>query len=216
MARTHEKKLTKKQKAFLTEYQKDYNATRSAIAVGYSEKYAGELGYQLLQKTPVKQALEKAQEDRLKKVGVHAERVLTEIARIGLSDTRKLFDAQNNLLPASEWPDDVAAAVADLEVMDLFEGRGPEKQRIGYLKKVKQHDKVKALDILAKHLKLYPEVASKLDLDIHGDISMTNLELSAKIIYLLKVAFDCKKQLGQREQGPAEEIEAKSEDVTEL
>lgn len=47
-------KLTEKQERFISEYLIDMNATQAAIRAGYSDKRASEIGYQLLQKTPVK------------------------------------------------------------------------------------------------------------------------------------------------------------------
>jgi phage terminase small subunit len=188
LAKTQGKPLNAKQQAFVTEYQKDWNAVQAAIRVGYSQKTAEAKSYQLVGDSRIVAALEKAKEQRLKKVGVHAERVLTEIARVGFSDTRKLFREDGGLKSPNEWDEDTAAAVAGLDVTDLFEGFGEDRAQVGYLKKVRTYDKVKALDILAKHLRLYPEATAKVDLNVTGSISMTSLELSARLIYLLQVA----------------------------
>lgn len=56
--------LTDKQKRFVEEYLIDLNATQAAIRAGYSKNRASELGYQLLQKTTVQQAIEAAQNKR--------------------------------------------------------------------------------------------------------------------------------------------------------
>ena len=48
---TPEVKLTNKQRAFIEEYLLDFNATRAAKAVGYSEKTAHSIGSELLTKT---------------------------------------------------------------------------------------------------------------------------------------------------------------------
>ncbi len=49
--------LTKKQESFVIEYLKDHNATQAAKRAGYSERRASEIGYQLLQKTTVSEAI---------------------------------------------------------------------------------------------------------------------------------------------------------------
>ena len=46
---------------FVEEYLIDLNATQAAIRARYSEKRASEIGYQLLQKTTVLEAIQKAQ-----------------------------------------------------------------------------------------------------------------------------------------------------------
>ena len=54
-------KITPKQSRFVEEYLIDLNAKRAAIRAGYSEKRASEIGYQLLQKTTVLDAIKDAQ-----------------------------------------------------------------------------------------------------------------------------------------------------------
>lgn len=56
--------LTEKQKRFVQEYLVDLNATQAAIRAGYSPRRASELGYQLLQKTTVQSAIDKALQGR--------------------------------------------------------------------------------------------------------------------------------------------------------
>lgn len=67
------------------------------------------------------------------------------------ADLRKLFDPNGGLLPVEKWPDDVAQFVSSIEVDELYEGTGKGRQQIGWTKKVKLWDKLKALEQLAKH-----------------------------------------------------------------
>jgi phage terminase small subunit len=55
--------LTRKQEAFVLEYVKDHNATQAAIRAGYSNRGASEIGYQLLQKTSVLEAIKSLQDE---------------------------------------------------------------------------------------------------------------------------------------------------------
>jgi phage terminase small subunit len=52
--------LTAKQQAFVETYLLDLNATQATIRAGYSKQRASEIGYQLLQKTTVQQAIQAA------------------------------------------------------------------------------------------------------------------------------------------------------------
>lgn len=70
------KTLTPKQQAFVDEYLVDLNATQAAIRAGYSAKHAESQAYQLLQKTPVQQAIQKAKQARSEKTGIDANFVL--------------------------------------------------------------------------------------------------------------------------------------------
>lgn len=193
------RKLTRKQQLFIGEYQIDFNGTKAAIRAGYSPKRASEIAYQLLQIPTVRQALDRSIEERLWKIGVHAERTLTEVARLAFSDIRDLYREDGSLKHPSEWDDKIAAAVAGLEVFEEFEGKGKDRRLIGHTKKARVFDKTKALEMLGKHLRLFQDGDKKIDVDTHANQRMTNLELSAKIIYLLKMAVERRKELERKQ-----------------
>jgi phage terminase small subunit len=208
-------KLTRKQRLFIAEYQTNFNGTKAAIRAGYSEKNATEIAYQLLQKTPVQEALQKDMDEHLRKIGIHAERVLTEIARIGLSDIRKLYREDGTLKLPHEWSAEEAAAIACVEVFEEFEGREKDRKLKGYTKKVKVFDKVKALEFLGKHLGIIGNTKHKDEEEKEDGVRVwTPLELSAKIVYLVKLAVErnkkiegqkalsCKSQGENRERSP--------------
>lgn len=75
-------KLTDKQTAFVREYLVDLNATQAAIRAGYSERTASRIGPQLLGKTCVREAIEKAQAKRARRVEVKAEDVLRGVIEV--------------------------------------------------------------------------------------------------------------------------------------
>ena len=187
-------KLTNKQARFVVEYQRDQNATQAAIRAGYSVKNADNLGPRLVGKSQVAEAIEKAMKSRLQKIGVYAERVLTELARVGLSDIRKLYDEDGRLKHPKDWDEETSAAVAGVEVMEEFEGKGKDKKHIGTTKKVRVFDKVRALESLGKHLGLFP-TDKKDDEGGIREINLTNLELSAKLIYLVTLAVQKQKEV---------------------
>ena len=63
-------KLTDKQKEFVRQYLVDLNATQAAVRAGYSVKTAYRQGADLLQKTSIREAIEKAQAKRARRVEV--------------------------------------------------------------------------------------------------------------------------------------------------
>ena len=72
--------LTEKQKAFVQEYLVDLNATQAAIRAGYSKKTADRIGPELLGKTCVSKAIQKAMQDRQKRTEITQDKVIQEIA----------------------------------------------------------------------------------------------------------------------------------------
>ena len=183
------KKLTKKQLFFIQEYQRDFCGAKAAVRAGYSSKRAAEMAYQLLQIPTVRRAIDRAMEERLRKIGIRADRVLTEIARVAFSDLRKLYNEYGSLKLPSEWDDDEAAAIAGVEVLEEFSGRGEDRTLIGHTKKIKLFDKIKALELLARHLGIIGNAKHKEEEEKEdGGRVLTPLELSAKIVYFVKLA----------------------------
>lgn len=141
--------LTPKQQRFVSEYLIDLNATQAAIRAGYSQKTAGAIGSENLQKPEIAAAVADKAGQALNAVGYGAERVLQEYGKIAFSDVRALFDEHGNMLPIRELPDDVAASIAGVEVnkRNLTAGDG----QVDLVLKVRRWDKVKALDSLANY-----------------------------------------------------------------
>ena len=148
------KPLSPKQERFVAEYLVDLNATQACIRAGYSPKTADVQGPRLLGNVRIAQAISAGQSKRLAKLNISAERVLGEIASIAFSDIRRWFDAEGRLLPIHQLPDDVAAALGTVEV--IREKTIGQDTPIAVLK-VKAWDKVRALDMLAKHFGLVKE-----------------------------------------------------------
>ncbi len=75
-------KLTDKQAAFVRQYLVDLNATQAAIRAGYSERTASRIGPQLLGKNWVREAIEKAQAKRARRVEVTQDYVLSNLVEV--------------------------------------------------------------------------------------------------------------------------------------
>jgi len=137
-------------------------------------------------------------EERLRKIGVRAERVLTEIARVAFSDLRQLFRKDGTLKLPSEWSRESSASIAGVEILEEFQGRGEDRTLIGHTKKIKVFDKIKALEFLARYLGILGGGRRKDEEDeADSGRNLTTLELSAKIVYLVKLAVERKKEAEQ-------------------
>ncbi|MCK9325465.1 MAG: terminase small subunit [Bacteroidales bacterium] len=151
-------KLTEKQKKFVDEYLVDFNATRSYRAAYPSCKkdtIAGVEGHKLLKNPKIVAHLQKRIDARQKRTEITQDRVLREYARLGFFDPRQLFKADGSPRDITELDDDTAAAIAGLEVIDMWEGKGEDRKFVGYLKKYKLANKIGALDSLGKHLGMF-------------------------------------------------------------
>lgn len=143
-------RLTPKQARFVEEYLVDLNATQAAIRAGYSSRRASEFGYSLLQKNTVQSAIEAAQRERSARTGVTADRVVQEIARVAfssLSDVMTWGPSGAQVRPDNEITPEATAAIAEITATKA-------------VVKVKLHNKVAALEHLAKHVGLYNDRAA--------------------------------------------------------
>jgi phage terminase small subunit len=147
------KELTEKQKRFCEEWMIDMNSTQAATRAGYSARTANEQGARLLANVSVQGYINELRKKLSKKLEITQERVLKEYARIGFSDIRGYYNEDGSLKKITDLDDDAAAAIAGVEVDELWEpdGDGGRKQ-VGETKKVKRWDKRAALDSICKVL----------------------------------------------------------------
>jgi phage terminase small subunit len=164
--------LNARQQLFAEEYAANPNATKAAIAAGYSERSAGQIGERLLRNDEIASAVEKAKAERLKRIGVNGDRVLEELARLAFLDVRKLYNADGSLKRIDELDEDVAAAIAGLEVVSL----NNDGEQIGTLRKIKLADKLSALEKLGKYLGLFKE-----RVEVSGDAKNPLVALIAQV-----------------------------------
>lgn len=147
------KGLTKKQELFVSAYIVSLNATKAAIAAGYSEKRAAVAGAELVRNRKVSELIAKKTQKVCEKFDVSAEKVLQEISKLAFFDPRKLFNADGSPKGIHELDDETAAAVAGLDVSEIYNDKGP----IGLLKKYKLADKGQNLERLGRYLKLFTD-----------------------------------------------------------
>ena len=145
--------LNSRQIRFVDEYLIDLNATQAAIRAGYSEKMAGRIGYQLLEKTRVQEAIQARQADRSARTEITQDRVLKELARIGFFDIRKLTNSDGTAKPLNELDDDTAAAIAGLDIVLI----GNDTVGMGTVLKFKIAGKVAALELMGRHLSMFTD-----------------------------------------------------------
>ena len=129
--------MTKKQKRFVEEYLIDLNATQAAIRAGYKAKNgqrASEIGHELLQKTQVSEAISEAIAERSKRTG---------IAFVNADD---VINAKDATLKEDASRDDLAA-IQSVKVKSFGED--------GVEREIKLADKLKALDMLGRHLAMW-------------------------------------------------------------
>lgn len=97
------------------------------------------------------------QAETLEKFRLTADHFYRSLAQALQFDPRKLYREDGSLKDITELDDDTAAALAGFEVAEEFQGRGDDRESVGYTKKVKWLDKNTARDQLGKALRLYAD-----------------------------------------------------------
>ena len=146
--------LTARQQAFVSEYLVDLNAARAAVRAGYSQKSAGKYGPQLLLNPAVAGEVRQAMAEREGRIKITQDHVVEELARVAFGDLRELADwgPEGLRLKASGKLTVAQAAL----VCEVAEGSGRGASGAGVLR-IKRHDKLKALELLGKHLGMFKE-----------------------------------------------------------
>lgn len=144
-------KLTPRQERFVEEYLIDLNATQAAIRAGYSSRRASEIAHQLLQKTTVANAINKELARRSKRTGINQDRIVLELAKIALLNATDVIDINNALIKDDSSREDTAA-IASVKVKTIPAESGTITER-----EIKLHDKIKALELLGKHLGMFTD-----------------------------------------------------------
>lgn len=158
--------LTDKQKRFCEEYLIDLNATQAAIRAGYSEDSAGAIGHENLKKPDIQEYVSARQKELQEATGITQKRVLEEYAKIAFFDIRSIYTVDGGLKNIRDLDDSSAGAIASVESYEEKTG-GEDVEAIGVTRKVKLHDKVRALSDLGRHLGMFTD---KMDVNVSGNI----------------------------------------------
>ena len=157
------KDIKAKRKLFALEYIVDFNGTQAAIRAGYAKRSAKQQGSRLLTYDDVQDEIKKQIEARSTRTEITADRVIQEYAAVAFGNMKDAMewgataikDDQGKVLgsmpyvvlkDSKDLPQDVSAAVAEVKVVSTQHG-----QTVA----LKMHNKLPALDALAKHTGVY-------------------------------------------------------------
>ena len=163
--------LTDKQRKFCDEYLIDLNATQAAIRAGYSPKTAEQTASRLLRNVKVQEYIAKRQKELSRSTEITQERVIKELALIAFSNNADYAHVVEKKMKA-----EVGGALVDVldedgkpvmyrtvEPVLTEELTEEQKRALAVIKKgregleVTSSDKVKALELLGKHLGIFTD-----------------------------------------------------------
>lgn len=163
--------LTDKQKRFCEEYLIDLNATQAAIRAGYSPKTAEQTASRLLRNVKVQEYIAKRQKELSRSTEITQERVIKELALIAFSNNadyahvveKKMQVEAGGALVDVLDKDGKPVMYRTVEPVLTEELTEEQKRALAVIKngreglEVKSCDKVKALELLGKHLGIFTD-----------------------------------------------------------
>lgn len=162
------RKLTGKQRLFVSEYLKDLNATQAAIRAGYSEKTAYRTGNDNLKKPQIQEAIREQMDAREARTLITADRVLKEYAKLAFSEITDYLDVATERVVV-DWDTDpeTGETVPIWEIKQLLilkDTKDIPKEKLAAIQSIKHgrygleftlHDKKGSLDSIGKHLGMF-------------------------------------------------------------
>jgi phage terminase small subunit len=158
-------RLTDKQARFCEEYLKDLNSTKAALRSGYSAKTCRAIGCENLTKPIIQERIRKKIKQISEDNEITVERIVKEIASAAFSNVADLFDESGNLKDMKELEREVAAAISSIDISEISTAQG----EIGTTTKIRLWDKLKALEMLARYMRIFegekaPETATQVNI----------------------------------------------------
>lgn len=174
--------LTPQQLIFANEYMIDFNGKRAAIKAKYSENTAEQQASRLLSNVKVKKYIDAKTKKAIEKCIITKEQVLQELANIALANGTDFAEVEELEYEVKDSDGNGTGKYKTYKTVSIKNTgevsqnkrsaiAGIEQTQTGI--RVKQHDKVKALELLGKHLELFTE---KQKIDITNTIRVELVE----------------------------------------
>jgi phage terminase small subunit len=148
-------KHTDKQAMFIKEYIVDLNGTQAAIRAGYSENTARQEASRLLSNVNVRASINEEMEKRKERVECSQDEVIHNILAVLKADIKDFLGDDGNI-DLSKINDYNSPVIKEITTDTTKTDKGDlhtEKKRVF----LKLHDKLKAADMLGKHLKMFTD-----------------------------------------------------------
>ena len=160
--------LNDRQNRFVEEYMIDLNAEQAAIRAGYTEASARRNGHRLLKLPNVRKALDAAMEARARRTLIIQDQVIEELAAIAFCDPIEIASTTfRGPADIARLPERARRLIADWH----WDARGH------FL--VRPHSKLRALEVLGRHLGMFVERA-RVDVNTRLDIASEPLSATAR------------------------------------
>jgi hypothetical protein len=143
-------RLSHQQQRFCDEYLTHFNAFKAALTAGYSTNTASKGA--LLHVPKIQLYLKHAMAKTANRLEITHDMILRELAKVAFANMGNYYDEYACLKRLKDLTVDEKAAIAYYDFVEIQDGDG---YRVGTQSKIKLHNKMSALDKIARHLGFY-------------------------------------------------------------
>ncbi|ENC6709921.1 terminase small subunit [Vibrio harveyi] len=177
---------TKKHELFCLELVADttMNGSRAARNAGYSEKRAAATASELLKREDINKRIDELIAERIDRLRIDSNYVLLRLYEQDQLNDADIMNEDGSIKPIHEWSSEWQRGINGFEMIEYFEGKGEDREQVGYIKKFKRPDRAKVWELLGKHtgVRAFAEIKeSKTTIT-----DLTDDELDARIAQLAK------------------------------
>jgi len=131
----------------------NFNGAEAVRKTSSTSKNPSQMAYGWLQLPEVKNRVAELVEEITKKADVTSEYVLKRLVEIDKMDFLDIMKEDvSGFRPLNEWPKIWRQYISAIDLAEIHEGYGEEREMVGILKKIKWPDKTKNLELLGKHV----------------------------------------------------------------
>lgn len=158
MTKARVKKLTAKQENFCQQYLITGNASE-AYRLSYNagkmkNETINQKACHLLKQEHVTARVDELKVKRNERCNIDADYVLNRLVEIDQMDVADILEDDGAIKPVRSWPKVWRQFISGMDLSELWEGKGEDREMVGFLKKIKWPDKIKNLELIGKHIEV--------------------------------------------------------------
>ena len=195
--------ITEMQRRFVDEYMIDLNGTQAAIRAGFLSTKASSASTSMLKYVPVREEIARRMAARSSRVGLNADRVLFELGKLVVGDTRSVFNDDGTLKKPTEMDEYASPLIAGVKTRRVIEMGVDEEGRAittpVEMQEVKLVDRISAITLAMRHLGMMND---KLDINVTSladRMLAARLRLGARMPGYTGVTIDASEDSGDQE-----------------
>jgi phage terminase small subunit len=175
----NEQQLSLQQQRFCDEYLVSFNAFQAALNAGYSKSTARKC--ELLHLPKIQAYLQQGMKKTSERLEISHDMILREFAKVAFASMGDYYDENGVAIPIQQLTADQRAAIQQYQLMDCI---GDYEDRVGEISKIKLHNKMAALDKIARHTGFYLASAKPKKSDVGSQMSEVNTSPESEVVSL--------------------------------